>query len=207
MKLFLGGYHKILLPNDLYYFCIGNRNMCVWFRTISFKRLAFHHRSFLLQSIVVSERLCSFVLIWDSKANNIMRSFWIYSRLSFPWYVKSGLMLDGRRKEKSHCVSSTRQMLTISILLQLRVVNSKLYIKMYHVVQRKRNHCQILSLKNKIWLSLAVTSIYNIESIPHQVHDCCNLVSNRRNDGFPKVRRMVGGKDINSRKSIPRCAP
>ena len=30
--------------------------VCVWFHTISFKRLAFHHRSFLLQSIVVSER-------------------------------------------------------------------------------------------------------------------------------------------------------
>jgi hypothetical protein len=192
----------------------------VWFRTIIIKRLAFHHRSFLLQSIVVSERQFV-VLCWCETVKQI--TSWDHHRMNevsfyilVIGYTASSLFHNMSRVDwmltepyKKRAIVSPRhgKCLPFAILLQLRVVNSKLYIKMYHIVQRKRNHCQILSLKNKIWLSLAVTSIYNIESIPHQVLDCCNLVSNRRNDGFPKVRRMVGGKDINSRKSIPRCAP
>jgi len=92
---------------------MSNHCVCVLYRTIMLKDLLFLTSLFYCSLSLSLNAYVLFVLIWDSKANNIMRSFWIYSRLSFPWYVKSGLMLDGRRKEKSHCVSSTRQMLTI----------------------------------------------------------------------------------------------
>jgi hypothetical protein len=56
------------------WFCSRTRSVCVVSYFNNVKRLAFSRGSFLLQSIIVSERLCCFVLIWDSKANNIMRS-------------------------------------------------------------------------------------------------------------------------------------
>jgi hypothetical protein len=184
-----------------------NISVCVLYRTIMLKDLLFLTSLFycsLSLSLNAYVLLCWYgtvkqITSWDLFGYTAGCPFHDMSKVDWCW------MAVGKKR----AIVSPRhgKCLPFAILLQLRVVNSKLYIKMYHVVQRKRNHCQILSLKNKIWLSLAVTSIYNIESIPYQVHDCCNLVSNRRNDGFPKVRRMVGGKDINSRKSIPRCAP
>jgi hypothetical protein len=54
-------------------------------------------------------------------------------------------MLTGAQ-EKSHCVvlATTRQILPNNTVI-LQLGNSKLHVKMYHFVQRKRNHCQILS--------------------------------------------------------------
>ena len=131
--------------------------VCVWFRTIIIKRLAFHHRSFLLQSIVVSERQFV-VLCWCETVKQI--TSWDHHRMNeVSFYIVIGYtasslfhnmsrvdwMLTGApRKEPLCCLShNTANSSFQTVILQLG--NSKLHIKMYHFVQRKRNHCQILS--------------------------------------------------------------